>query len=105
MPNNYERHQRAAEFHDMAAHAHLAAASSRDKQDHLTGSELSRNALEHSQKAHFQSEQAHRNHAFSHAEIAERAHQLWQARGCPPDSEKQDWQHALADLKSRANGL
>ena len=58
MPNNYDRHQRAAEFHDNAAAAH-----SHDKQDHLTGSELSRNALEHSQKAHFQSEQAHRNHS------------------------------------------
>ena len=45
MPNDW--HQRAAEFHEMAAHAHRAAAVHHGKQDHLTGSEYSRQAKEH----------------------------------------------------------
>jgi hypothetical protein len=49
---NYDSHQRAAEFHEMAAHAHRAAAAHHDKQDHLTGNEHSRRAMEHANKAH-----------------------------------------------------
>ena len=49
---NYDSHQRAAEFHEMAAHAHRAAAVSHGKQDHFTGNELSRQAMEHASKAH-----------------------------------------------------
>src|ERR1700689_2492845 len=41
---NYDSHQRAAEFHEMAAH--------HDKQDHFTGNEHSRQAMEHANKAH-----------------------------------------------------
>ena len=41
-----DSHQRAAEFHEMAAHAHRAAAH-HDKEDHLTGHEHSRQAMEH----------------------------------------------------------
>lgn len=50
MPNDW--HQRAAEFHEMAAHAHRAAAVHHGKQDHFTGSEYSRQAMEHANKAH-----------------------------------------------------
>jgi dsRNA-specific ribonuclease len=49
---NYDSHQRAAEFHEMAAHAHRAAAVSHGKQDHFTGNEHSRQAMEHANKAH-----------------------------------------------------
>src|ERR1700678_2116441 len=49
---NYDSHQRAAEFHEMAAHAHRAAAVSHGKQDHYTGNEHSRQAMEHANKAH-----------------------------------------------------
>jgi len=50
--SHYENHQRAAELHDSAAHAHRSAAEAHEKQDHQTGHELSRQALEHSRKAH-----------------------------------------------------
>src|SRR5277367_3505175 len=49
---NYDSHQRAAEFHEMAAHAHRAAAVHHNKQDHFTGNEHSRQAMEHANKAH-----------------------------------------------------
>ena len=54
-----DSHLIAAEYHDKAAHAHRAAAAHKDKQDHLTGQELSRQALEHSHTAHERSLQAH----------------------------------------------
>jgi hypothetical protein len=50
MPN--DSHQRAAEFHDLAAHAHRVAATHYDKGDHKTGHEYSRQAMEHSKKAY-----------------------------------------------------
>jgi L-aminopeptidase/D-esterase-like protein len=50
-------HERAAELHNLAAHAHAAAAESHGKADHLTAHELSQQALEHSQNAHRQSQQ------------------------------------------------
>lgn len=43
--------QRAVELHKQAAHAHLAAAASHDKGDHLTAHELSNQAHEHSRAA------------------------------------------------------
>jgi hypothetical protein len=43
--------QRAVELHKLAAHAHLAAAASHDKGDHLTAHELARQAHEHSRQA------------------------------------------------------
>ena len=49
MPN--DSHQRAAEFHDLAAHAHRIAATHHAKGDHQTGHEYSRQAMEHSNKA------------------------------------------------------
>jgi hypothetical protein len=43
----------------MAAHAHRAAAAHHGKEDHLTGRELSRQALEHAKSAFHWSQQAH----------------------------------------------
>ena len=45
-------HDRAAELHNLAAHAHQAAATAHGKGDHLSAHELSRQAEEHSRKAH-----------------------------------------------------
>ena len=50
MPNDWNT--RAAEFHEQAAHAHRAAAVHHGKQDHLTGHEFTRQAMEHSSNAH-----------------------------------------------------
>ena len=44
-------HERAAELHNLAAHAH-AAAVARGKADHLTAHELSKQAHEHSMNVH-----------------------------------------------------
>jgi len=41
-------HDRIAELHNLAAHAHEAAAAAHVKGDHLTAHELSKQALEHS---------------------------------------------------------
>jgi hypothetical protein len=41
-------HDRAAELHNLAAHAHAAAAVAHNKGDHATAHELSRQAYEHS---------------------------------------------------------
>ena len=53
-------HQRAAEFNDLAAHAHRVAATHHSKEDHQTGQELSRQAMEYSAKAYLYSQEAHR---------------------------------------------
>jgi hypothetical protein len=58
MPN--DSHQRAAEFHDLAAHAHRVAASHHAKGDHQTGHEFSRQAMEHAAKAFELAQEAHR---------------------------------------------
>jgi hypothetical protein len=55
-----DSHQRAAEFHDLAAHAHRVAATHYSKGDHKTGQEFSRQALEHSVKAHQLAQEAFR---------------------------------------------
>jgi hypothetical protein len=44
-------HYRAAELHNLAAHAHEAAAVAHGKGDHLTAHELSKQAHEHSMNA------------------------------------------------------
>jgi hypothetical protein len=54
-----DSHRRAAEFHELAAHAHRTAMTHHDKGDHLSGHELSRQAMEHAQKAYRQSQEAH----------------------------------------------
>jgi Protein of unknown function (DUF2934) len=106
--SHYENHQRVAELHDSAAHAHRVA-EQQGKQDHLTGHEHSRQALEHSHDAHEHSEAATMGHgiaAFGHADIAALAalaHALWQARGCPDGSPEEDWFHAAEQLRSRTH--
>jgi hypothetical protein len=96
--SHYENHQRAAELHDAAAHAHRAAEQQHGKQDHLTGQEHSRQALEHSRDAHERSVQMA---TFGHNEIAARAHEIWQASGCPEGSSQADWFRAVEELRSR----
>lgn len=44
-------HARASELHNLAIHAHQAAAVAHGKGDHLTAHELSKRALEHSMEA------------------------------------------------------
>jgi hypothetical protein len=44
-------HNRVVELHNLAAHAHLAAAASHEKGDHLTAHELTKLANEHSREA------------------------------------------------------
>jgi hypothetical protein len=56
---SYDSHQRAAEFHMLAAHAHQAAAVHHGKEDHLTAHEQSRQAMEYASKAFEFSKQAH----------------------------------------------
>jgi hypothetical protein len=55
-----DSHQRAAEFHRMAAHAPEAAIVHHEKGDHQSGHELSTKALEHSAKAFELAQAAHR---------------------------------------------
>ena len=43
---------RLVELHNLAAHAHTAAAAAHDKGDHRTAHELSKQAYEHSLDAH-----------------------------------------------------
>jgi hypothetical protein len=43
-------HDRAAELHNLAVHAHAAAAVAHNKGDHRTAHELTRQAHEHSTK-------------------------------------------------------
>ena len=103
--SHYEDHQLAAELRHAAAHAHDVA-EHQGKQDHLTGSELSRQALEHSRDADQHSQAATRGHgiaAFGHAEIAVLAYELWQARGYPDGSPQEDWFRAAEELRSRAS--
>jgi hypothetical protein len=104
--SHYENHQRAAELQDEAAHIHRVG-EEHGKQDHLTGQEHSRQAQEHSQEAH-QTTQAvtvgHGITAFGHEDIAARAHELWQARGCAEGSPQEDWFQAVKELRSRNFG-
>jgi hypothetical protein len=39
---------------------------------------------------------------FGHSEIAELAHSLWQARGCPKGSPDEDWFRAAHQLRARS---
>lgn len=58
-------HERVAEFHNLAAHAHTAAAAAHGKGEHLTAHELSKQAHEHSMNAHKLSEELAAQHAHS----------------------------------------
>jgi hypothetical protein len=101
--SHYENHQRAAELQDGAAHAHRVG-EEHGKEEHLTGHEHSRQALEHSGDLHLQPQAATTGHgttAFGHSEIAALAHDLWVRRGCPDGSPQEDWFHAVEELRSR----
>jgi hypothetical protein len=103
--SHYENHQRAAELHDVAAHAHRAAGE-HGQEEHLTAHEHSRQALEHSQAAHQQTQTATVGHgiaAFGQKEIEALAFQIWQAKGCPEGTAEADWQEAAKELRSRAH--
>src|ERR1700722_5698968 len=101
--SHYENHRRAAELHDIAAHAHRSAEEQHGKQDHLTGGERSRQALEHSKDAHRHTVQAaHGLPPFGPQGIGGGAYELWQARGCPEGSSQEDWFRAAEELRSRA---
>jgi hypothetical protein len=111
--SHYENHQRAAELHDGAAHAHRSAAEAHEKQDHQTGQEQSRQALEHSEQAYQHTAQRGQQGAvnehgiatFGHNDIAQLAHALWQARGCPEGSPEEDWYRAARELRARRESL
>jgi DUF2934 family protein len=101
-----ENHQRAVELQD-PAHAHDVA-EQHGKQDHLTGHEHSRQALEHSpdrpQHTRAATQLVHGIAAFGHEEISALAHELWQARGYPDGSQQEDWFHAAEQLRSSTHG-
>jgi hypothetical protein len=110
--NVHESHQKAAEYHNLAAHAHLTAAAHHEKEDHLTGHEQSRQALEHTKKAYQQSLQSQRNvqtaratnvltHEASEQDLAALAYRLWRYRGSPEGSPEYDWFHAIEELRFR----
>jgi hypothetical protein len=96
----HESQQIAAEHHDLAAHAHRTGAEHHGKEDHLTGHESSRQALEHSNKAYLHPLQKHPK-AGSEQDIATLAYELWQARCCPEGSSQEDWFRAIEELRSR----
>jgi len=105
--SHYENQQREKEWMDGAAHAHRVGALN-GKQDHLTGLERTREAMEHAMEAHAY-EQALAKHsqthalgktAFGHDEIAALAVELWRVRGCPDGSPEEDWNRAVAILRS-----
>ena len=107
--SQFENHQRAAELHDGAAHAHRRAAEEPGKQDHLTGQELSQQALEQSRTAFERSSQvqgaslaALSAATLGHAEIAARAYELWLKKGSPAGSAEADWFEAAEELRPPA---
>jgi hypothetical protein len=104
--SHYEKHQRADELQDGAAHSHRVG-EQHGKQDHLTGHEHSRQQIEHSAEPHehSQSTTGHGIVAFGHHEVAALAHELWKARGCPAGSAEEDWFRAVEQLRSRALGV
>jgi hypothetical protein len=100
-----DNRRRAAELHNVPAHAHTVA-EQHGKQDHLSGPELSRQALEESQDTHRHAQSPTIGHGvttFGHDDIAALAYQLWRARGCPEGSPEEDWFHAAEQLRSRAH--
>ncbi len=93
--SHYQNHPRGVELHDIAAHAPRTDAEADEKQDHQTGQEYSRQALEHAQEAYRHTEHIHRDGANEHRiatlerrDVAELAHALWQARGVRKDRRK-----------------
>ena len=98
--SHYENHQRAAELHDGAAHAHRVG-EQHGQQEHLTGHEQSRQDSErHLQPASTTSDSSHPE--FGHEDIQVLAQELWKARGCPEGSPHEDWFLAVKELRARA---
>jgi hypothetical protein len=102
-PSNYINQQRAAELHEGAAHAHLAA-EQRGKSEHLTGTEHSRQEMEHVPGTQGESHTAPIEHGvqmFGHHEIEALAYELWETRGRPDGSPEVDWHQAVHNLRAR----
>jgi hypothetical protein len=108
----HDSQQKAAEYHNLAAHAHRIAAVHHGQEDHLTGHEHSRQALEHSHTAHQHSLEMYQKATTAHVvvvraqeasaeDIPVLAYKLWQARGCPEGSPQEDWFRAVEELESR----
>ena len=77
----------------------------KNKADHLTGHEHSRQANEHFHDGGQSTRAGTTGHglaAFGHDDIAVRAYELWQARGCPNGSPEEDWFGAAEELRSHA---
>jgi len=94
------------QLNDAPEHAHLVAEQQQGKQDHLSGPEQSRRALEHGEQMH-QNDHATVGHgvsAFGHDDIAALAYQFWQGRGAPEGSADEDWYRAVKELRMRAVG-
>jgi hypothetical protein len=68
-----DSHQKAAEYHNLAAHAHLTAAAHYKRGDHDAGQEHSRQALEHSRRAYELAQEAHEHSGRKTATLAESA--------------------------------
>ena len=107
--SHYDNHRQAAEIHDKAAHMHLAASASRDHQDHATGHEDTRRALEHSHQAFQRTEIAHQTavqpHRLQDSDISLMAYELWVARGCPEGTPEHDWELAKERLREIKAGV
>ncbi len=106
--SHYENHPRAAELHELAAHNH-GLGEHHEAGEHLTGAEHTRQAGEH--KSHSQDGKTevhtmgHGIPAFTHADTAVLAYQLWEARGRPEGSSGQDWQEATRELRTKGEEL
>jgi hypothetical protein len=64
----HDSNQKAAEYHSLAAHAHRTAAE-HGQEDHVTGHEHSRQALEHWNKAYQHSLQVRQKARTEHGAI------------------------------------
>jgi len=90
-----------------STHVQNASADSHQRQDHQSGQEQSRQALEHSQQlqehAALGDQEPAIEHDFAisllaHEDLALRAYKLWEARGRPVGSPNQDWFLAVQEL-------
>lgn len=108
----HESQQIAAEHRDLAAHAHRSGSEHHGKEDHLTGHESSRQALEHSNRAYLDRQEEHEMarteqganvapHETREQEIAALAYEHWQARNCPEGSPEEDWFRAVKEVQDR----
>jgi len=105
--SHYENHPRAEELHELAEHNHETG-ERHDKQEHLTGTEHTRQGQEHNGKPETQNPTATVGHgvaAFTHADTAVLAHQLWESRGRPEGTSLKDWLEAARELRGRGEDL